>query len=521
MKLVSLPEDCGVNGIDDLLMKWGPSKVLKLFDTAVSGARLRVIPSPQFQSTPDGISRTTTKGDVLMQVNLTNFAATIVTNIELDDGVEAKREFEIQAELLGTHHRFIIPASEFVSMNWAVERMGATAIVFPNQKDYARAAIQSLSLTATEQRIYTHTGWREIHGGWAYLHAGGAISASGATSETDVRLWGTLNRYHLPPPPNPGEIKLALAATFRLLELAPPSISFPLLAATFRAVIGNTDFSLHLAGATGTFKSEIAALHQRFFGAGMKRMHLPGSWSSTANALEALSFYAKDALLVIDDFAPQGSGVDVARYHSAADRVFRAVGNQAGRGRLDSTAKLRESKPPRALILSTGEEIPRGQSVRARLLILEISKGEISASTLTGCQRDASDGLYAECMAGFLQWVAGRYVETRTAFDAKVSEYRTKAVSAGVHARTPDIVASLQAAFDFYLQFAVASGAIDTSDAENLSDRCWNALGEAAAAQAKHQGETEPAVRFLSRVRCRVSCRVIGATRQRFYQCRQ
>ena len=27
-------------------------------------------------------------------------------------------------------------------------------------------------------------------------------------------------------------------------------------------------------------------------------------------------------LFVIDDFAPQGSGTDVARYHAAADRVF-------------------------------------------------------------------------------------------------------------------------------------------------------------------------------------------------------
>ena len=75
VRLVTLPADCGVNGIDDLLALWGPIKVLQLFDTAVSGARLRVIPSPQFQSTPDGISRTTTRGDVLDgKVNLTNFA---------------------------------------------------------------------------------------------------------------------------------------------------------------------------------------------------------------------------------------------------------------------------------------------------------------------------------------------------------------------------------------------------------------------------------------------------------------
>ena len=48
--LVNLPEDCGVNGIDDLLAAWGPVKVLALFEAATSGARLEVTLPPQFQS---------------------------------------------------------------------------------------------------------------------------------------------------------------------------------------------------------------------------------------------------------------------------------------------------------------------------------------------------------------------------------------------------------------------------------------------------------------------------------------
>jgi len=256
-----------------------------------------------------------------------------------------------------------------------------------------------------------------------------------------------------------------------------------------------------LVGETGAFKSELAALHQQHFGLGMDRLHLPASWSSTPNALEAMAFHAKDALFVIDDFAPQGSCVDVSRYHAAADRVFRAAGNHAGRGRLESTTRLRDSKPPRALILSTGEEIPRGQSVRARLLIQEISNGDISGKHLTVCQHDARAGLYAESTAGFLHWLAGRYEQARTAFDAKVEHYRSKALLDTPHARTPEIAANLQAAFELYLEFAVASGAIDVGEGDNLADRCWNAISEAAAAQARHQRETEPTARFLSLLR--------------------
>ena len=43
VELVNLPEDCGVNGIDDLLALWGPDKVLELFKNAFSGGRLHVV----------------------------------------------------------------------------------------------------------------------------------------------------------------------------------------------------------------------------------------------------------------------------------------------------------------------------------------------------------------------------------------------------------------------------------------------------------------------------------------------
>lgn len=497
VKLVNLPEHCGVNGIDDLLVKWGPDKVIELFDGAVSGARLQVTLPPQFQSGPDGLIRVIAKGQSVSREQLTNFSAEILTDIKLDDGVETTREFEIRADLLGRALRFTVPASDFASMDWVLPRMGSTAIVFPSKRDYARAAIQSLSLTATEKCVYTHTGWRNVGGGWVYLHAGGAVGAGGPVSGVNVRLHGALGSYTLELASDACALTAATAATLRLVELGPPSVSFPLLAATFRAVFGSADFSLHVVGETGAFKSELAALHQQFFGADMNRLNLPGNWSSTANALETSAFHAKDALFVIDDFAPQGNGVDVARYHAGAERVFRSAGNHAGRGRLDSAAKLREQKPPRALILSTGEDVPKGHSVRARLLILEIAKGNIKGDNLAECQRAARAGLYAESMAGFLQWFAARHEETRAEFGARVSEYRAKALSTRVHARTPDIVASLQASFDLFLQFAVAVGALDVLESGRLADRCWAALGEATVAQGRYQGESEPAARFL------------------------
>jgi len=495
---INLPEDCGLNGVDDLLAAWGPDRVLSLFDKPVPGLRKELVVPPQFQSTPEGLFRTSVKDGRVSQIQLTNYCAKIGAAVILDDGVETKQELEIEAELMGRLSQFTIPASQFTAMDWPIQQMGAGAITYPNQKDYARTAIQSYSLTAAERRIFTHTGWRNVTGQWVYLHAAGAIGEAGKVAGVNVRLTGSLSRYELRLPVDQAALVRAVRASLRLIERGPQSVIFPLLAATVRAVFGGADFSVHLVGETGAFKSELAALVQQHFGPGMNRLNLPGTWSSTGNALEMSAFYAKDAVFVIDDFAPQGGASDVSRYHGDADRVFRAVGNHAGRGRLDSNANLRDEKPPRALILSTGEDIPRGHSIRARLLILEIGKGTISGASLAECQSDAADGLYAEAMGAFIRWLAGHYEKLREALRLRACELRLQASADVPHARTPDILGNLHAGFEIFLKFAEASEAIDSSKHMELSVRCWQALLEVARAQTKHQAATEPVARFVT-----------------------
>jgi hypothetical protein len=265
VKLVNLPEDFGVNGIDDLLAVWGPLKVLELFDRAISGERLEFTPPPQFESNPDGMFRVVRQGEILSRRQLSNYQAAIKANIILDDGVETSREFELEASLIGRPFRFTIPATEFSRMDWVIERMGAAAITFPNQKEYARAAIQSLSYTAQDKVIYAHTGWRQKEGKWLFLDADGAIGDTGRVANISVRLPGSIQGYKLELPTRTDALQTAVRASLRLLDLAPPGISFTLLAATYRSVVGGADFGLHLVGETGAFKSELAALCQQHF----------------------------------------------------------------------------------------------------------------------------------------------------------------------------------------------------------------------------------------------------------------
>jgi hypothetical protein len=64
----------------------------------------------------------------------------------------------------------------------------------------------------------------------------------------------------LPDPPEGKELVRAIRASLRLLTLAPDRLTFPMLATVYRAVLGDSDFGVHLSGATGEGKSEIAAL---------------------------------------------------------------------------------------------------------------------------------------------------------------------------------------------------------------------------------------------------------------------
>ena len=297
---------------------------------------------------------------------LCNFTARIVQQVVHDDGAERRVLLAIEGKLENGRElpRVEVPADRLGGMDWIIPSWGVSPIIRAGNgtRDHLRAALQGLSGNVPGRVVYGHTGWRAEGDRWLYLHAGGAIGGDKASEAVDVSLPGGLARYELPEPPEGERLIAAIRASLGLLNgLAPDRIAVPLLAAPYRAVLGNTDFALHLAGQSGVFKSELAALAQQHHGAELSRAALPGSWTSTENALEGLAFAAKDALLTIDDFAPRGSTNEVQGYHRRADRVFRAQGNRSGRQRLWADGRLRPERPPRGLLLSTGEEVPSGR----------------------------------------------------------------------------------------------------------------------------------------------------------------
>ena len=440
-----------------------------------------------YATTPDGLIWLKPTKEGAVPVPLTNFLARIVAEVERDDGVERTRHFEIEAELRSRRRCFPVAATEFQGLAWISRELGAQALVYAGWgvKDHTRVAIQLLSNQIASRTVFGHTGWRKVGGQDIYLHAEGGIGADGPVPgvETDLVVAG-LGGYRLPDSPEGHELHEAVRASLALLEVAPLTVTVPMYAAIWRAPMGTADFSLHNTGLTGVGKTALVALAQQHFGADMDARHLPASWSSTGNAIEAQAFAAKDALLVVDDFAPGGTVHDVARLHREAARVLRAQGNQAGRARLRPDATLRATKPPRGLILSTGEDIPAGQSIRARTLVIEVGPGDVDFDRLTEAQRAAGAGLYAQVMARFLRWMAGRLDRERELFRSEADALRAEASNGDQHRRTPWIIAELGAALKSFIRFAVEVGAIGQEDADRRWRQCWEALLDVGQAQA-------------------------------------
>jgi hypothetical protein len=276
-------------------------------------------------------------------------------------------------------------------------------------------------------------------------------------------------------------------------------------AAIWRALLGPTTFSLFITGGSGAGKSELAALAQQHFGPAMDANHFPASWQDTGNAARVLAFYAKDALLVVDDFVPVGNAASQQKLQSEADKLLRAQGNSAGRRRLSADGKLLGTRPPRGLILSTGEDMPRGKSLNARLVMLNFPKDAMKWDTLTVCQRLAAKGEFSKAVSGLVQWLSPRLLTIRQRmYDEKFMRGR-QPESCGVHMRTPENLSSLRFGFLTYLEFARDIRAISPDESKALIDRAEAAFREIEIGEAEKHAHNDIARMFLRYVRSAIT----------------
>lgn len=462
------------------------------------------------------------EGDGFVEFPLCNFTCKIVEEINHDDGlvdssflrIEGRRADNLTLPLVD------VPAKSFYSSlgNWPNEHWGTLPFIYPGaaKKDNLRAAIHlysNLNGDVPRRVIYKFTGWKKVNDVWHYLNGSGAITADGLTDGVEVDLGnGHMSRYRLPAPLAGDEIKQAVNDVLLLMAVCPTKlhIGAAILAAVARAPLGEChpiDFVLFIHGLTGSKKSELASLALAFYGEFDSR-HLPANWSDTDADMEAKAFQAKDAIFVVDDFKPSVNQAEAAKLHSKAERFIRNTGNHLARGRRTSTLQAIAAPHNRSMTLITGEDLPKGQSLLGRSLVLEMSGNDVNNNNLTKLQRAAAAGRFSGIMAAYLQWLAPKMDQLKKDFPTAVKQYRDAAIRDGIatsHPRAPEIYANMVAGAGIFIDFLQDTSAISIEQANILDADFETGLKQAFSEQAAYQIDQDEVERFLQLLRAAFS----------------
>lgn len=453
-------------------------------------------------------------GEAPVPSPLCNFEAKIVEDVTYDDGAEKIRKLTIEGKQKSGQNlpKIEVLSKRFSSMSWVSEKWPATAIVRAGNgnKDYLREAIQILSGEIKEKNVYGHSGWRKIGDEWVYLHREGAIAADGLVEGVDVNLGddgSNLNDFCLPMPPKGKELKMDIEGSLTLMKLAHDRVMIPLLAAIYRSILGEAvpmKLTLFIIGPTGCRKSQLAGLAQSHFGPAFNGSHLPANFSSTANAIERQAFLTKDAIFTIDDYAPGLSETHARKVTAIAERLIRNQGNRAGRGRMNADSSLKKEYCSRAGLIMTGEDCPPMESIRGRMVILELSHEDVNLEILTAAQKAAEEGIFAGAISGFIQWLAPQMDDLKETLKDEEIQLRDGYLEkefGSAHGRTPENLASLMLGWKTYLSFAVAVGAITEVRKQELIARAEAAFEEIASSQREFTKSEDPTVKFFEMIK--------------------
>lgn len=471
-------------------------------------------------------------GSGYVEFPLCDFTCKIIEEVTHDTGLDDQAFLRIDGVRNDGFKLPVIevPTIKFYSTqsSWVNEFYGTAAFVYPGaaKRDNLRAAIHlysKLDGDVPKKQVYEYTGWKKINEQWHYLSGSGSISASGLSDDVQVDLGhGHMSRYTLPAPPDKEQLKTVVGVVQDLIEICPDKqhIGTALLCAVARAPLGEcqpTDFAIFIHGLTGSMKSAISAIPLAFFG-DFNARRFPANFSDTDNDMESKAFQAKDGVMVIDDFKPSVSLSEASKVHAKAERLIRNTGNQAGRGRRGADMKAKSAPYNRSMTLITGEDLPKGQSLLGRLLILELTRADVDTIVLTRLQQAADDEKLTGLMSAYLQWLAPRMDDLKKQFPKDVAALRNAAIRDGYassHPRAPEIYANLVSSIEIFIDFMVELELMSSEQANIILCDADRHLKNAFSEQGAYQVEQDDTVRFLELLRAtfssgnaHISCRL-------------
>ena len=449
---------------------------------------------------------------------LGNFWARITHELSVDDGLNSPTvRYQVQGGLANGEalQTVSIEARELAKIEWIPTQWGVRAIPnLPPSKGHILArAIQEVSLDdVIRERLFTFTGWVEYEGKRGYLTASGLLTADGLDPSVRVDLGSNnLSHYALSDPPrDTASQQMAVNASLDFLRVGPRHVTAPLWAAMYAApltIFRSLNAVVNVYGTTQSGKSTLSHLAQTHFGSGFiqgRDYHAPMDWSSTVTSIEGALFTAKDAPIIIDDFAPQFASLSDARdMHRKASLVVRSVGNRSARSRSRADLSQQTTRFPRGLVLMTAENPLVGQSIVGRMVYVPIAPGDVlldgsnntygNNDRLSALQLQAQAGLLSQAMSLYIQYLVQHWAEIAISFPTLVDSASEKAREEKLlQNRLPDAFGILQAAQELALRAFQDMGLLDEATAKELAEENRIALLDLIVGQAERIAAESP-----------------------------
>ena len=179
--------------------------------------------------------------------------------------------------------------------------------------------------------------------------------------------------------------------------------------------------------------------------------------------------------MILDDYLGTTRHEEIMRF------IVRVAGNESGRGRLTEG-----DRPPRGLLVVTGQVQPPGRSLNARLFTLHFrdEPGWKDKQKYQKAKAISRDGSLALAMGAFLESLAPRYGDLQANLEVLKEDYGQEVAGLANHSRTPGIYGDLMLGVEKWVNFSWVIGAITDEEQQDYLSAAQSAVSAAVIAQA-------------------------------------
>jgi hypothetical protein len=164
---------------------------------------------------------------------------------------------------------------------------------------------------------------------------------------------------------------------------------------------------------------------------------------------------------------------------------------------MNSDSSLRDSYPPRGVVIATAEALPEGpafESAISRSLTLRLDREWVDMELLTELQKERRT--LGAAMLGYVRWLPNDGEDVRARFEKFREAYRDELL--GAHPQLPTTLAALYAGFGAFLRYAVSLGVINrATTAEGMYAGAFDLFLEAGRAHLEATRGGDPASQFV------------------------